>query len=450
MSAVLTLLIGYPIGHWLANLKRTRRVVTAVLLVPFLLPAFLVGISLRPLLNDALTDSKIGILLIIFAHAFMNAGFLAIVTASSLIPKEQHEAAQLDGASTARIRFAIELFQQAPALAGASLLVALYSATSYGLVVTLAQGQVQTLETAIAEAALQALDLKLAGQFALLQTLMTLAFFLVARRFGASPTILFGEAAGSSSGSRLGAGLGLVVLASTGIVFWNVFSIALFEGPGLMGNLSNLAGRGARDLLNLSVLEALGNSLRNLLVAALLSLAIAWLLSKRRLGFLVLLPVGLSPIVVGLGALVLSGYLPAGLSGSWLLLPLVQTLFLVPLAYQVIAPARKSISSDLLDAARLDGASGMKLFGLVELPTLAKPLTAAAALVSLGALGEFGAASFLAYGSDATLPLVMFRLLSRPGPENLGMAMTAAGVLILIALLVTWLIASAQTEHRER
>lgn len=449
-SAMVSLLVGYPVGHWLSSLRRARRLVTALLLVPFLLPAFLVGISLRSFVNDATNDSGFGILLIVFAHAFMNSGFIAIVTASSLVPREQLEAAQLDGASKFQTRIWISLPQQAPALSSASLLVALYSATSYGLVITLGQGSVQTLETAIATAALQELNLSLAGQLAVIQTLMTVAFFLVASRLGAKPTVLFGEEPGASTGSKLGGALGAVLVFCVAFVFWNVFSRAILEGSGLVGNITNLSGRGTRDILNISVVEAIGNSLRNLVVAASLSLVLAWWLSKRRVGFAVLFPVGLSPVVIGLGALVLSGYLPTWVSSNWILLPLVQTIFLLPLAYQVIAPARKSVSQDMLEAAVLDGASGARLFGLIELPTLIRPLSAALALVSLGSLGEFGAASFLAYGSEATLPLVMFRLLARPGGENLGMAMTAASALILVALVAVWIISSAQTERQDR
>ena len=447
-SAVLALLVGYPIGYWIASLRQLRRTITAVVLVPFLLPAFLIGIAIRPLVETYVNDSKIGILLIVFAHAFMNAGFLSIVTASSLVPKDQLEAAQLDGASRIQSRLRIALPQQAPALAAATLLVALYSATSYGLVITLGQGEIETLETQIAQSALQELDLQRAGLLALIQTLMTLSFFLIARRLGAKPTVLFGEEQVSADGSRIGAGLGLLLIASAGFVFWSVLSRALFEGEGLLGNLANLSGRGTRDILNLSVTDALGNSVRNLVISASLALAISWLLSKRRAGFWVLIPVGISPVVIGLTALVLSGYLPTQIAGSWLLLPLVQTIFLIPLAYQIIAPARASLSSEMLEAAELDGASGIRLFGLIELPTLARPIGAATALVGLGSLGEFGAASFLAYGSDATLPLVMFRLLSRPGTENLGMAMTAASLLILLAFLMVWVISSVQTERQ--
>ena len=183
------------------------------------------------------------------------------------------------------------------------------------------------------------------------------------------------------------------------------------------------------------------------MVAGLISVVLAWWLSQKRLGLAVILPIGLSPVVIGLGALVVSGYLPPALSGSWLLLPLVQSIFLTPLAFQIISPARRAVALDLLDAARLDGASGLQRARLIEMPMLIKPLLVAGALVSLGSLGEFGAASFLAYGSEQTLPLVMFRLMSRPGAENLGMAMAAASIFILLALSVVWLISRAGRHH---
>ena len=188
MSAVVSLVLGYPMGNWLAGLKRSRRAVTAIILLPFLLPAFLVGLAFRPLLGDLLENSNFGILAIIAAHAFMNSGFIAVVTASSLVPGDQVEAAQLDGATKLQTRLRIQLPQQLPALSAAVLLVALYSATSYGLVITLGQGAVQTQETEIVIAALQELDLATAATLAVLQSFMTLLFFLLSRRFGASPT----------------------------------------------------------------------------------------------------------------------------------------------------------------------------------------------------------------------------------------------------------------------
>jgi thiamine transport system permease protein len=451
-SSVVATILGYPIGNWLAGTgRKTRQLVSAFLLVPFLLPAFLIGITLLPLQPNTF-NSITGILWIIGAHVFMNAGFMARVVSANQIPADQMEAASLDGASGLRTRFAIELPQQLPGILSAGLLVALYSATSYGLVLTLGAGQVDTLETEIATAALRDLDLSLALTLALLQTALTLCFFYLARSIGAEPAPLFGEQETASTGSRLGGVLAALLLAAIIIVFAGVFVRAVTYGPGLVENFANLAGRGGRQILNISVAEAALNSLRNLIVAALIALPVAWLAAgRKKTSYLVLLPIGISPVVFGLVFLVLSGYLPSALSGTWLLVPIVQSLFLIPLSYQVLRPARQSVSTEIKDAALLDGAFGWRMFSQVEGPLVRKPLSVAAAFVALGSLGEFGAASFLAYGSQATLPLVMFRLISRPGPENLGMAMAAASLFIAVALVVVWIISlEARTQRRER
>ena len=402
-----------------------------------------------PLRGDDL-DSNLGILLIVCAHVIMNVGFVARIIASSQLPLEQLEAARLDGASNFLIRLRVSLPQQRAALAAAGLLIALYSATSYGLVVSLGQGVVATLETEIAISSLRDLDLSQSFILALLQTLLTLTLFLFAQRAGAKATPVFGEVQ-SSLPSRLGAVLALLFVVAVGLIIWNIAGRALNLNGGLFENLASLGTKGAREILNLTVLEAGVNSLRNMVVAALIVLPLAWIAAGRsRSSLLYVLPIGVSPVVLGLGFLILSGYLPRELSGWWLV-PLVQSIFLFPLAYQIIRPARLGMSREILEAAQMDGATKLRVFGSIEGPILARPLGAAAAFVSLASLGEFGAARFLATGSEATLPLVIFRLASRPGEENLGMAMTAAMLFVLLALVVVLLISrESQTVDRGR
>jgi thiamine transport system permease protein len=436
-SAVFAALLGYPLGNWLASLKRFKTFISAFLLVPFLLPAFLVGLTILPLQPMELTFvSAFG--WILFAHLLMNVGFIARVVAASSVPKEQLDAAALDGATSWQSRWLVEVPQQLPGIASASLLVALYSATSYGLVLTLGRGEVRTLETEISEVALRQLDLPSAAMLALLQTALTVVLFVIARRFGANPTPLFGET--EHRGSKLGQLIGYLYLAIVLVVIGNVFYRAISLNGGLIENLQNLATRGSREILNISLLEAAGNSFRNLLVSLLISLPIAWLAAaKKKPSLLVLIPIGVSPVVIGLVFLVGAGYLPGAL-GNWWLVPVAQSVFLIPLGYQILRPARHAVEPEMLEAATLDGAGKVKTLAFVEAPILARPIAAAVSFMSLASLGEFGAASFLAYGSEATLPLAMFRLASRPGEMNLGMAMTTALLFILLALAVVYFI----------
>ena len=65
----------------------------------------------------------------------------------------------------------------------------------------------------------------------------------------------------------------------------------------------------------------------------------------------------------------------------------------------------------------------------VDLPYAWRSLVAAAGFAFAVSLGEFGATSFLARDDSPTLPVVIFRLIGRPGAENFGMALAASVVL---------------------
>jgi thiamine transport system permease protein len=388
-------------------------------------------------------------MLVIAAHVFMNFGFIAKVYAGSTIDSEQIEAARLDGATDAKIRRVIELPQQRPGLASAALLVALYSATSFGLVLTLGLGKVRTLETEIAIATLQQLDLELATQYAALQTLLTIAMFLASKKVHGTPSALDQIHKSLLRPSLVERALGPALLALVVIALSASLSRA-FAGDGLIANLGNLATRGERELLNITVLEASANSLRNAIVVVLFVVPIAYLLaSRKRQSGWVLIPIGISPVVIGLATLALAGYLPRALTSSWILLPLIQVLFALPVAYQILRPAYLAIDRELIEASRLDGAGRLKRVSLIELPLIKKSVALAAAFAAMVSIGEFGAASFLAFGSNETLPIVIYKLLGRPGVENLGMAMTVAAIYILISAYVIWLsLKPAQTRRR--
>jgi thiamine transport system permease protein len=438
-SSLMSVALGIPFGSWLRSLDpKTARLVAAITLVPFLLPPFLVGLAFEGIFGVANVNSNLGMFLIIAAHVFMNFGFIGKVFAATTIDAEQIESARLAGASDRQIRIRIELPQQRHGIIAAALLVALYSATSFGLVVTLGAGKVRNLETEIAIAALQNLDLNLAATFAALQTLLTVAMFLLSRVVGGAPTALDEIAPSLIQPSRferlLGASLSGAVLIAIAIVVSRAMA-----GQGLLENLANLSSKGERNLLNITVLEASFNSLRNAAVVVLVAVPLAYLLaSRKRPSSWVLIPIGISPVVVGLVTLAVVGYLPRALTSSWVLLPLVQVLFALPVAFQILRPARMGIDPELLEASRMDGANKIQTMRTIELPLLKKSFTLAISFSAMVSIGEFGAASFLAFGSNETLPIVMFKLLGRPGAENLGMAMTVAAIYILIAAYVIW------------
>jgi thiamine transport system permease protein len=65
-------------------------------------------------------------------------------------------------------------------------------------------------------------------------------------------------------------------------------------------------------------------------------------------------------------------------------------------------------------------------------------------------LGEFGAASLLAYGDQSTVPMLMYQLIARPGNQNYGMALAVATVLTLITTLVVLFVSREPSSRMTR
>ena len=63
-------------------------------------------------------------------------------------------------------------------------------------------------------------------------------------------------------------------------------------------------------------------------------------------------------------------------------------------------------------------------------------MVAAAGFAFAVSLGEFGATSFLSRADHPTVPVVIFRLIGRPGEGNYGMALAASVVLAATTALV--------------
>nr|MBA2509380.1 iron ABC transporter permease [Nocardioidaceae bacterium] len=90
----------------------------------------------------------------------------------------------------------------------------------------------------------------------------------------------------------------------------------------------------------------------------------------------------------------------------------------------------------LREAAAVLGAGPVRVFAAVDLPVLGRSLGLAVGFAFAVSLGEFGATSFLARPDRPTLPVVIFRLIGRPGADNLGMALAASVVLATITTVV--------------
>jgi thiamine transport system permease protein len=154
-----------------------------------------------------------------------------------------------------------------------------------------------------------------------------------------------------------------------------------------------------------------------------------------------LVPLGVSSVVLGFGFLVSfdADWFP--LRSSWLILPLAQALIALPMVIRLVYPALVSIGKEPIEQASLDGASSFQIWRFVESGMIKGVLLTALGYAAIISVGEFGASSFLAYGSEGTIPTLLFRLIARPGEQNYGMAMAVSAIFIVFCLLIVLLCA---------
>jgi thiamine transport system permease protein len=157
------------------------------------------------------------------------------------------------------------------------------------------------------------------------------------------------------------------------------------------------------------------------------------------------MPVGISSVVLGFGYLVTFGGGLFPLRSSWLVTPIAQSLLSIPLVIRMLHPAITAIDNQLRETAQTESAAPSQIWWLIEVPIIRNVLVMATGYCAIIAIGEFGAANFLAYGDQGTLPTVLYQLISRPGAQNYGMAMAASSILIGTAMFIMYTISAFES-----
>ena len=464
VSTVLTLVLAIP-GSYLLYRRSFpgERIVKALITVPFVLPSIVVAVGFAVFRSVHAFWVGLGftflvepVYWIIAAHVFVNYS-IAVRTIGGVwatLDAEVEEAAELDGAGRLKTLLSISLPQLRPAIFSASALVFLFSATSFGIVLVLGAGQVLSIETAIYFAATQLLDLEVAAALVLVQTLITAAAFFIGSALSKGTIGLeqvFEGARKPKVDIRDLPAVLITAMIVIGLILMPLLLVLVeaFQVGDSFGfqNFENLSTRGARDLLNISVADAAMNTLRNMAVAAsiafVLGTLISWLLVRTKhkvLDFVFLAPLGVSSVVLGFGFLVSFDAEWFPLRSSWLIVPLAQALIALPMVIRLVYPALVSIGKEPIEQASLDGASSWQTWRFVESGMIKGVLLTAVGYAAIISIGEFGASTFLAYGSQGTIPTLLFRLISRPGEQNYGMAMAVSAILIAFVWAVMLLL----------
>ncbi|MFP3916025.1 MAG: ABC transporter permease [Actinomycetota bacterium] len=434
VSTVLTLLAAAPLTWAVSRFEFPgRRLAQALVIVPFVLPTVVVGTAFAAL------DWRGSIWAILAAHVFYNVA-VVVRTVGGLwarLDRRVEEAAAMLGASPWRVFWKVTLPLLRPSILAAASIVFLFTFTSFGVILILGGFQYATLEVEIYRQAVTLFDLPLAAALSVAQLVgVSTALALYARRQerSASPLVLSPE---TSTRRRpegwTAVGVGAAVVGSLGL---------LAVPPGVLV-LRASSNRGfqrlvADDPVVGRPLEAVPNSLwfaaAATAIAVLVGLCAAYVISRRgtRLSswfdVVLMLPLGTSAVTIGFGFLVALDR-PVDLRATAALVPLAHALVAVPFVVRATVPLLRSISPSMREAAAMLGASPVQVLRHVDLPIVTRAALIGAGFAFVVSLGEFGATSFIARPNTVTIPVMIFRLLGRPGMGNFAAAMALAVVL---------------------
>ncbi|WP_374109463.1 ABC transporter permease [Actinotalea sp. K2] len=483
VGTALAVLLGIPGAYLLYRCEfRGRTAVRAFIVIPFVLPTVVVGVAFRSVLAGSGPLGFLGwdgtFAGIVAALVFFNYAVVVRTVGgfwAHLDPRTE-QAARALGAPPWRAFLAVTLPALTPAILSAASIVFLFCATAFGVVLVLGGPRYGTVETEIWVQTTQFLDLRAAAVLSVVQLVVIAVALGAAGRarsrreralqLGAPERIAHPVRLALRGPTRRSGDVAAVLV--TGAVVLGLLALPLgtvlvrsFRTPGGwgLGNYVNLGTTGGANTLSVTVWEAALNSLRIAVDATVIAVVVGGLVAlvvsrrprrrgvRRAAGVLdavFMLPLGVSAVTVGFGFLI-ALHRPFGLDvdlrGSPLLIPIAQAVVATPLVVRTVLPVLRAIDSRLHEAAAVLGAPPGRVLALVDWPIAARSLGLAVGLAFAVSLGEFGATSFLARPERPTLPVVIFRLIGRPGAENLGMALAAS---VLLALMTATVMALAE------
>ena len=398
---------------------------------------------------------------ILIAHVFYNTTIIIRVVGnalSSMDPRLEAAARSL-GADSLRVWWNVTLPLLRPSLLASSLLVFLFDFTSFGVILLLGGSQFATLEVEIYLRVLRLPNLPLAALLSVTQLICTMVFSILYSRFASRSTIQTAPRSAASNIRRPKTLLEKIFVVAFIFLLSSFFFLPLSALP--LRSLSRLeADRGQRgeiqygfttdyyrelfinrrgSVFYVPPIRATANSLgyagATVALSLLLGFPAAFALAKqtrleRVLDPLIMLPLGSSAVMLGLGFILAYG---AWLT-SPLLVPFAHTLVALPFVIRTLQPAIALIPQRLRQAAASLGASPREVWKNIDLPILRRATLAAATFAFTISLGEFGATLLIARPEYPTIPVAIERFLSQPGGLNYGQAMAMSTILMLLTL----------------
>jgi thiamine transport system permease protein len=480
LSTLLTLLFGLPGAYLLARYQfRGKSLVQALAGIPFVMPTLVVAAAFDALLGPGGWINR-GLMLlfgldrppvsftyslgaILVAHVFYNTTIVLRTVGdfwSHLDPRLE-QAARVLGANRWQVLRRITLPLLAPAIASAALLVFIFDFTSFGVILVLGGSKYATLEVEIYNQTNNLFNLPLAAALSLLQLACTLALTVIYTRLSRRLSLplnlrpqTYTQRRLTTPRRKLMAGVILVLLLgllTAPLAALALRSVARLEPdrggqavkPSFTLNFYRELGINRRSsIAYVPPVTAIGVSLGYAVATVALSLALglpaAWALARdasslysRILDPLLMLPLGTSAVTLGLGFIVALGP-PLNLRASPVLVPLAHTLVAFPFVVRSLTPALRSIRPRLHQAAAVLGASPRQAARRIDLPLVGRALLVAATFAFTISLGEFGATAMIYRPEYPTVPVAIYRFISRPGDLNYGQGLALSTILMLV------------------
>ena len=486
ISTLLTLLVGLPGAYLLARYDfRGKSLLLALTGIPFVMPTLVVAAAFNALLgphgwvNLALmsllhlaqppvqfTNTLIAILV---AHVFYNTTIVLRMVGDfwSHIDPRMSQAAQMLGANRLQTLLHVTLPLLMPAIAAAALLVFIFDFTSFGVILILGGPHFATMEVEIYYQTIGLFNLPLAAALSVIQLVSTLGLTLIYSRLTARlsrPLSLrprgITQRKPASWRARLfsiGMVAFLLTLTITPLLALASRSVIRFESQGGRATQASSGftldyyrqlGANQNESMfyaspSTAILISLGYASATVILALALGLPASWALVReeekgrislvnRVLDPLLMLPLGTSAVTLGLGFIIALDRPPLDLRASPLLVPLAHTLVAFPFVVRSLTPSLRSIRPRLRQAASVMGATPRQVLRYIDLPMVGRALLVAATFAFTISLGEFGATALIFRPEYPTVPIAIYRLITRPGSSNYGQALALSTILMAV------------------
>ncbi len=438
LSTLCAFLVGVPLGIFYSRRwhPAIRGFATASFALPTIVTVGAVGLILRD------STYRYGLPAVVFAHAFLNAPWIALATSDGIrsLPRDWVLAARSLGASPNRVFLRIEAPWVARRIALAVTQVFGLCVMSFAIVLLLGGGPpVTTLETEIyASVRGSGLELSQAALFAGAQILLAgspLALILWMRARNAS--VLSFERSREWAHTRSGRAWHFGIAVA--FVWFAIPGIALFRGLPAGHAFEKLATVFRDEEWRLAVRTSFRIALSSAAFACGLGVVFIRGSGGATVRVLAAVPAGVSPLVLCLGFFLAYSRWIDPFEGSELAMICVQAALFLPLTLRILLPlleeGRSGWRKNLVEAARSLGATPTQAWWKLEWPRWAEAFRHLFRLVFVWSFADVAAASFFGSEKLSTVGVTLLRWVGQYRFEDMNAALFWIYLLSAVALI---------------